>query len=86
MSRRTQVLSPREEQILTLVESGKRNKAIAELCGIALGTVKVHVANIRLKLGADVNTKTTHLRPATERTASTAALPENLNDIDRTDQ
>jgi DNA-binding NarL/FixJ family response regulator len=45
-------LSDREREVLDLVAAGKSNKQIAKALGIADGTVKVHVANILAKLGA----------------------------------
>jgi two-component system, NarL family, response regulator len=38
--------------VLALVAEGKSNKQIAKALGIADGTVKVHVASILEKLGA----------------------------------
>lgn len=55
-SRATQaarLLSPREREIVRMVASGLRNRAIAEKLGIGEGTVKAHVHNIYEKL--DVN-------------------------------
>ena len=45
-------LSDREREVLELLAAGKSNKQIAKSLGIADGTVKVHVANILSKLGA----------------------------------
>lgn len=45
-------LSDREREVLELLAAGKSNKQIAKALGIADGTVKVHVANILSKLGA----------------------------------
>lgn len=45
-------LSDREREVLELLAEGKSNKQIARVLGIADGTVKVHVANILHKLGA----------------------------------
>jgi len=45
-------LSEREREVLELLAAGKINKQIAKTLGIADGTVKVHVANILAKLGA----------------------------------
>ena len=44
-------LSEREKQVLQLLCSGLRNKAIARQLGVAEGTVKVHVHHIYQKLG-----------------------------------
>lgn len=45
-------LSDREREVLVLVAEGRSNKQIAKALGIADGTVKVHVASILEKLGA----------------------------------
>lgn len=45
-------LSYREQEVLELLAEGKSNKQIGKSLGIAGGTVKVHVANILSKLGA----------------------------------
>jgi len=44
-------LSHRERQVLWLVAQGKRNRDVADLLGISICTVKIHLANIFLKLG-----------------------------------
>jgi len=49
-------LSDREYEVLTLMAQGKSNKAIAKQLTIAENTVKFHVANIMLKLGASDRT------------------------------
>lgn len=43
-------LSPREQQILTLVAEGSTNKQIARELGVAESTVKIHVQHILRKL------------------------------------
>jgi DNA-binding NarL/FixJ family response regulator len=45
-------LTRREDQIVSLVRSGKSNKQIAFDLDLSLGTVKVHLHNIMKKLGA----------------------------------
>ena len=45
-------LSDREREVLGLLAEGRSNKQIAKALGIADGTVKVHVANVLEKLGA----------------------------------
>jgi DNA-binding NarL/FixJ family response regulator len=47
------LLTPREIEIVRLVASGRRNKAIAETLAISEGTVKLHLHNIYGKLGVD---------------------------------
>lgn len=49
-SRSASLLSPREREIVRMVASGLRNRAIAEKLGIGEGTVKVHVHHIYEKL------------------------------------
>lgn len=44
-------LTPREQQVLALLPRGASNAEIAEMLGIATGTVKVHVEHILHKLG-----------------------------------
>jgi two-component system, NarL family, nitrate/nitrite response regulator NarL len=45
-------LSSREQQVAALICSGLPNKLIANRLGLSVGTVKLHVHNIFLKLGA----------------------------------
>ncbi len=49
-SRPSNVLSPREREILALVARGLTNQRIAEDLTMSLGTVKVHIRNIFQKL------------------------------------
>ena len=44
-------LSPREREVAMLVARGLANKEIARELGLSLGTVKLHVHSIFLKLG-----------------------------------
>jgi len=44
-------LTPREQQVLELVEQGMRNKDIAEALDIRPGTVKIHLKHIFEKTG-----------------------------------
>jgi DNA-binding NarL/FixJ family response regulator len=44
-------LSPREREVALLVCRGLRNRDIARELGLSLGTVKLHVHSIFLKLG-----------------------------------
>jgi DNA-binding CsgD family transcriptional regulator len=43
--------SPREDEVLRLVASGRRDKEIARLLGIAPSTVRTHLENIFEKCG-----------------------------------
>ena len=44
-------LTPRELQVLALVERGMRNKDIAKALSISAGTVKIHLKHIFEKTG-----------------------------------
>ena len=48
---RQHALSPREEEVLSLMAKGLGNEAISETLSISLGTVKNHVSNLYSKLG-----------------------------------
>ena len=48
-----QPLTPREEEILALIGSGKTNRQIAEELTVAISTVKWYVRQIYNKLGVD---------------------------------
>ncbi|MEM0965805.1 MAG: response regulator transcription factor [Verrucomicrobiota bacterium] len=45
-------LTPRELEVLKLLGEGKSNKELADYFDISLSTVKIHITNIREKLGA----------------------------------
>ena len=47
------ILTSREIEIVRMVASGRRNKAIAEALSLSEGTVKIHLHNIYGKLGLD---------------------------------
>jgi DNA-binding NarL/FixJ family response regulator len=49
-------LTPREQEVLSLVADGLRNRAIAERLGISEHTVKFHLAAVFGKLGATSRT------------------------------
>ena len=51
LRRLTQLLTPRELEIVRLAAEGLRNKEIAERLTITEGTVKIHLHNIYEKLG-----------------------------------
>jgi DNA-binding NarL/FixJ family response regulator len=57
-------LTPREEQVLSLVAKGKSDKDIAEALQIAKATVQQHLRNIYRKL--DVHNRTSALYVAQE--------------------
>jgi two-component system, NarL family, response regulator len=50
-------LSDREHQVLVLMAQGKKNKDIASELNISDNTVKFHVTNVTLKLGASDRTR-----------------------------
>jgi DNA-binding NarL/FixJ family response regulator len=54
-------LTQRELGVLQLIVRGRRNQEIAEALGITHGTVKTHVANILVKLGAGDRTQAVSL-------------------------
>lgn len=45
------MLTPRQREILALRAAGYSHKEIAERLGIAMGTIKVHVTDIKSRLG-----------------------------------
>jgi len=55
------VLSERQQQVLTQMASGLSNKEIARVLGISEGTVKVHVHRVLQQLGATSRAKATLL-------------------------
>lgn len=46
-----EALTEREKEIAAFIKRGMRNRAIADLCGLSEGTVKVHLHSIFQKLG-----------------------------------
>ncbi|WP_159498422.1 LuxR C-terminal-related transcriptional regulator [Microbacterium sp. 18062] len=57
-------LTGREREVLRLVTSGARNRAIAEELGISSNTVKFHVSNLLRKTGASTRAELTALTMA----------------------
>ena len=53
----TQLLTPRELEVLRLIADGRSNRAIAAALLLGEGTVKYHVKNILRKLGARSRTE-----------------------------
>jgi DNA-binding NarL/FixJ family response regulator len=53
LSRQRQTLTSRERTILRLAAEGHGNPAIAEIIGVANGTVRNHISNIYTKLDVD---------------------------------
>jgi DNA-binding CsgD family transcriptional regulator len=51
--RHADILTPREWQVLELIEAGLTNEEIAERLGISFGTAKYHVGEIISKLGVE---------------------------------
>ena len=49
----TDLLSPREREVLALVAEGRSNKAIAEALFVSPNTIKTHVTSLLHKLPAD---------------------------------
>jgi len=52
-----QGLTPREQEILTMIASGESNQRIADSLGLTLGTIKSHCRNIFNKLGVSSRTQ-----------------------------
>lgn len=46
-------LSPREREVVELIQRGLKNEEIADRLGIKVGSVKVHVHNVLAKTGAE---------------------------------
>lgn len=55
-------LTPREQEVMALVEQGLRYKVIGERLGISNQTVKIHLKNVRQKFGTSGDVKSTHAR------------------------
>ena len=45
------LVSPREQEVLTLLAQGKKTGAIARLLYVSPKTIEKHVCNLRVKLG-----------------------------------
>ena len=65
------ILTPREWQVLELIEAGSTNEQIAERLDISFGTAKYHVAEIISKLGVASREEA----PAAARRARVPAVP-----------
>jgi DNA-binding CsgD family transcriptional regulator len=70
-------LSPRQQQILKLLQAGKVNKDVAQELGIGLGTVKQHIVAIFKKLNVSnrAMAATQALEMQQEKETRAAALP-----------
>jgi DNA-binding NarL/FixJ family response regulator len=66
-------LTPREREILQLLENGMTNKEIARALDLQMGTVKNHVHNVLAKYGASARTQVT----SAARPRLAAATPED---------
>src|SRR5262249_13348528 len=53
LRRRFEGLSPREQQVMALVVSGRLNKQVGHKLGVAEKTIKVHRARVMHKMQAD---------------------------------
>lgn len=53
LTRQKHTLTNRERAILRLAADGKSNPEIAEILGVASGTIRNHISNIYAKLGVD---------------------------------
>ena len=72
-------LTCRELQVLAQVAEGRSNKAIANELGITVDTVKAHIKNILLKLGA--NDRTHAVTIALRRGIMQVSPPDGSQDI-----
>jgi DNA-binding NarL/FixJ family response regulator len=68
----SRALSPREREVALLVARGLANKEIARELRLSDGTVKIHVHNIFLKLGAQNRYTLIHLMSGSQATVNTA--------------
>ena len=48
----SEILSKQQKQIVELIAEGKADKEIAAILGVSSHTIKTHIANIYVKLGA----------------------------------
>jgi DNA-binding CsgD family transcriptional regulator len=53
-------LTAREREIVLLVKSGRTNKAIANELHLSEGTVKIHLHNVFIKIGAKSQRAASH--------------------------
>jgi DNA-binding NarL/FixJ family response regulator len=68
----SRILSPREREVALLVARGLANKEIARELGLSHGTVKLHVHNIFIKLGARKRDMLVYLMNGNQVTANSA--------------
>jgi DNA-binding NarL/FixJ family response regulator len=57
VKRESQTLTPREQEVLTLVATGRSNRDIAQQLFISAKTVSVHISNVLVKLEATSRTE-----------------------------
>src|SRR5690606_5622055 len=69
--RHDDILTPREWEVLALIDEGLTNEQIAERLSISSGTAKYHAAEIISKLGVDRREQA----PAAARRVRTPAVP-----------
>ena len=58
---KSEVLTPREREILVMLTEGKTNKRIANQLSLSEGTVRFHVSNILSKMGVNNRTEAVSL-------------------------
>jgi two-component system, NarL family, response regulator LiaR len=75
-SQRTDLLSPREAQILRLIARGLTNRTIAREIGIAPRTADQHVHNILVKVGARSRSEAVRFAVEHDLAAPTTASPD----------
>lgn len=66
IKKRTKKLTPREAEVLLWVARGKTNAEISVILRISQETVKAHIENARIKLGASNKTQAVALAIARE--------------------
>jgi len=71
------MLTPRESEVLRLLEKGLQNSEIAGLIGVSPHTAKAHVANLLRKLGVSNRTEAVGLLMA-EEGIKTSVRPQDL--------
>jgi DNA-binding NarL/FixJ family response regulator len=68
-------LTPRETEVLALLDEGRSNGEIAARLYISVKTVSVHVSNILAKFGASSRSEATALARAARRNDHSTAQP-----------
>jgi DNA-binding NarL/FixJ family response regulator len=75
-----QTLSPQQLRVLQLLASGHRVREIAQLLGVADGTVRSHVRTLRAKLGAKSQIEAVAMLRQMEQSAPVPPRPRSPSD------